>query len=144
MTVHTATGICQTDTATATATAYWQAVAVSVWHMPVAVSTVMNSWWWTVRPSETCRVLFQNKINLRQWCIWLVLLWKYITMHGPLNFSYKTLDIIWQTDNLVLNDIRTWLDCEHNVVFVFIVCNWEQLCRMWGFHGGVGVVPSIL
>jgi hypothetical protein len=24
-----------------------------------------NSWWWTERPSETCTVLFQNKINLR-------------------------------------------------------------------------------
>ena len=26
---------------------------------------VLHSWWWTERPSETCRVLFQNKINLR-------------------------------------------------------------------------------
>jgi len=50
-TVHTATGICQTDTATCL--------------LPVAVCTVFNSWWWTERPSETCRVLFQNKINLR-------------------------------------------------------------------------------
>jgi len=28
--------------------------AVSVWHMPVAVCTVLNSWWWTERPPETC------------------------------------------------------------------------------------------
>ena len=48
--------------------------AVSVWQMPVAVRTVLNSWWWTERPSETCRVSFQNKINLIHWCIWLVLL----------------------------------------------------------------------
>jgi hypothetical protein len=27
--------------------------------------TVLDSWWWTDRPSDTCRVLFQNKINLR-------------------------------------------------------------------------------
>jgi len=26
--------------------------------MPVAVCTVLNSWWWTERPSETCRVSF--------------------------------------------------------------------------------------
>jgi len=32
--------------------------------MPVAVCIVLNSWWWTERPSETCRVSFQNKINL--------------------------------------------------------------------------------
>jgi hypothetical protein len=36
-------------------------VAVSVWHTPVAVCTVLNSWWWTERPSETCRVLCRNK-----------------------------------------------------------------------------------
>ena len=36
--------------------------AVSVWHTPVAVCTVLNSWWWTARPSETCWVSFQNKI----------------------------------------------------------------------------------
>ena len=40
-------------------------VIVSVWHIPVAVCTAFNSWWWTERSSETCRVLFQNKINLR-------------------------------------------------------------------------------
>ena len=52
-TVRTATGICQTDTA----------VCCSVWHMPVAVCTVLISWWWTERPSETCRVFSKNKIN---------------------------------------------------------------------------------
>jgi len=46
----------------------------SVWHMPVAVCRVFNCWWWTERPSETCRVSFQNKINLIHWCIWFVLL----------------------------------------------------------------------
>ena len=43
--------------------------AVSVWQMPVAVCTVLNCWWWTERPSETCRVSFQNKINLIHRCI---------------------------------------------------------------------------
>ena len=48
--------------------------AVSVWQMPVAVCTVLNSWWWTERPSETCRVSFQNKTNLIHWCILLIIL----------------------------------------------------------------------
>jgi hypothetical protein len=39
--------------------------SVSVGHTPDAVCTVLDSWWWTERPSEICRVLFQNKINLR-------------------------------------------------------------------------------
>ena len=30
--------------------------------MPDAVGTVLNSWWWTERPSETCRVIF-NKLE---------------------------------------------------------------------------------
>ena len=39
-----------------------------------AVCTVLNSRWWTVGPSETGRVSFENKINLIHWCILLVLL----------------------------------------------------------------------
>jgi len=38
---------------------YSKQTAVSVWQMHVAVCTVLNSWWWTERPSETCRVLQQ-------------------------------------------------------------------------------------
>jgi hypothetical protein len=34
--------------------------AVPVWHIPVAVCTVLNPWWWTEWPSETCRVLTQK------------------------------------------------------------------------------------
>jgi len=32
--------------------------AVSVWQMPVAVCTVLNSWWWMERQSETRTVQF--------------------------------------------------------------------------------------
>jgi len=46
--------------------------AVSVWQMPVAVCWVLNSWWWTERQPETCRVSLQNNINFRHSCIWLV------------------------------------------------------------------------
>jgi len=55
-TLCTATGICETDTAASKQT------TVSVWQMPVALCTFLNSWWWTVRPSDTCRVSSQNKI----------------------------------------------------------------------------------
>jgi hypothetical protein len=34
-------------------------------HTASGICTVLNSWWWTERPSEACRELFQNKINLR-------------------------------------------------------------------------------
>jgi hypothetical protein len=49
----------------------------TVWHIPDAVCTALDSRWWTERPSETCRVLLQNKINLRNRCISLVLLRKW-------------------------------------------------------------------
>ena len=67
-TVHTATGIWQTDTAdcllagTRRTSIFFPLAkqsAVSVWHTPVAVCIVFNSWWWTERLSETCRVLLQ-------------------------------------------------------------------------------------
>ena len=43
----------------------YQAATEPVWHTPDAVYTVVDSWWWMERPSEICRVLFQNKIKLR-------------------------------------------------------------------------------
>jgi len=33
---------------------------------------------------------YSNKINLRHWCIWLVLLQRYITMRGPMNVKFAT------------------------------------------------------
>ena len=44
-------------------------IHTAVKQMLVAVCTVLNFWWWTERPSQTCRVSFQNEINLRHWCI---------------------------------------------------------------------------
>jgi len=78
----------------------------SIWHMPVALCAVLNSWWRTERPSETCRQSFQNKIiwytGASSWfyysrctAIWTShgsSNWFYytnnITMHGHMNFSY--------------------------------------------------------
>jgi hypothetical protein len=34
----------------------------TLWHIPDAVCTVLDSRWWTERPSETCRVIF-NKLE---------------------------------------------------------------------------------
>jgi hypothetical protein len=53
--------------------------AKSVWHIPGAVCTVLDSWWWTERQCETCTALFQNKINLRYcascWFYYRNILW---------------------------------------------------------------------
>ena len=36
-------------------------LAAALWHMPAAVCAVLSSWWWTERPSETCRAFYKNK-----------------------------------------------------------------------------------
>jgi hypothetical protein len=71
-TVHTASGICQTDSADCllAGTRFYLVPASkqsveSVWLIPDALCTILDSWWWTERPSETCSVLLQNKINLK-------------------------------------------------------------------------------
>ena len=62
--------------------------AKHVWHIPIAVYTVLDSWWWTVYLSETYRVLFQNKFKK------LVLL---------LGFYYKNISrctVLWMSNIL--------------------------------------------
>jgi hypothetical protein len=44
--------------------------AKPLWQIPIAVYTVLDSWWWTVNLSELCRTLYQNKFE--KWCIFLV------------------------------------------------------------------------
>ena len=99
--------------------------AVSVWHIPVAVCTVLNSCWWTERPSETCIKSFQNKINLRHWCIWLVLLYEYITMHGPTNV--KSYWITKATNRL----------SEYVIRIAFPLQQWLHELKSEGLHHGV-------
>jgi len=92
-TVHTATGICQTDT---------------------AVCTVLNSWWWTERPSETCRVSFQNKINLIQWCNYSVLLQKWSSLRACSTFTPA--DISYHTGNYIIKSVVI-ISYENNTKF---------------------------
>ena len=35
----------------------------TLWQIPIAVYKVLDSWWWTVNLSETCRVLYQDKVE---------------------------------------------------------------------------------
>ena len=54
-----------------------------IWHIPIAVYTVLDSWWWTEELSETFRVLFQKwtwEITAFSWCYyknisWYTVLW---------------------------------------------------------------------
>jgi len=67
-----ASGICQTESADCLlASSQQNLFDIYLMH---AVCTVLDSWWWTESQSETRRVLLQNKINLKNWRISLVLL----------------------------------------------------------------------
>jgi len=35
---------------------------VLVWQIPDAVCAVLSSWWWTGKPSETCRASYRKKL----------------------------------------------------------------------------------
>ena len=87
--------------------------AVSVWRMPVAVYTVLNSSWWTERPSETCRVSVQNKINLIHWCIWLVLLQK----HSFTFFLQQLISYVYWT----VHHLDSWVKRDQLDVTCFII-----------------------
>ena len=45
-----------------------------VWHILVPSVKWINSWWWAEELPETCE--FHARVNLENWCIWLVLLYK--------------------------------------------------------------------
>jgi hypothetical protein len=70
-TVFTATGICHTD----------------ILKYQLLWVQFQDSWWWTVSLSETCRVLYQNKIKLRNSASCWLMLYEYITMHGSQNVN---------------------------------------------------------
>jgi len=56
-TVHTASRICHTGLLPVCKRGHLQTGNEPVWRIPEAVCTVLNSWWWTERPLETCRVI---------------------------------------------------------------------------------------
>jgi len=87
-----ATGICQTD------------IAEYLFDKCLLLlCTVLNSWWWTERPSETCRVSFQNKINLIHWCNCSVLLQKWSSLRACSTFTPA--DISYHTGNYIIKPV---------------------------------------
>ena len=97
----------------------------------LCVRVLLDSWWWTERPSETRRVLFQNKINWRYCASGCVFYWnilRYIMMHGPIfvkedvRFS-KLLPRIYQSNEYRLCGISillyNFVDCIcHNLLAI--------------------------
>jgi len=79
------------------------AASVTVWQIPDAVCAVLSSWWWTEKPSETCRASYL----LTPWCrvileklTGLQLVKKFPTFHGTRRFitaltSVRYMSLSW-------------------------------------------------
>ena len=61
-----------------------KAVYKPVWHIPLLTVQWINSWWWTEKPSETCRVSWQNKFVKLVHLVGFITK-KFVTMHGHMN-----------------------------------------------------------
>ena len=102
-TVHTATGISRTDTAVCfLADTCQQADSGNRSGYPLAsrqqylFDICLLQYVQSLTPCDGWKGLpkhvecYSNKINLRHCCIWLVLLQKYITIHGHMNVEYQS------------------------------------------------------
>jgi hypothetical protein len=66
----------------------------AVWHVPLLSVQWINSWWWTDKLSEICRVSRQNKfVKLVHLVVFIIK--KSVTMYGYMNVKYK--QTCWQT-----------------------------------------------
>jgi hypothetical protein len=83
-------GICHTafeQDQDGTAVPSWsclKAVYKPVWHIPFLSVQWINSWWWTNKVSETCRVSYQNKFVELVHLVGFIIN-KFVTMHGQMN-----------------------------------------------------------
>jgi len=129
--------------------------AEPVWHIPDAVCTVLDSWWCTERPSETCRVLFQNKINLRHcascWVCYGIILWCTVLETSKRNYAFSQ-DIIiayilsgpqvrvtssLHPQNLMHSScFWYWMQEIWNLVFSCLPLSWYNYQILWIFEIG--------
>ena len=87
-TVHTATGICQTDTAVCSRQ-YLFDICLLLYVQSLTPDDGQKD-----RPKHV--QCYSNKINLIHWCTRLVLLQKYITMHGPMKVKVSVKFRNWE------------------------------------------------
>ena len=95
---------------------------------PEAATTVDKLLMMGKRMPETCWDVFKwQAINLRGWCIWLVDLFEYMTMHGLTNPKFNL--VVYYSETVIL-------DCNH-------VRDTHQLNKIQGSHKSKFVVTII-
>ena len=102
-----------------------------VWNIPDAVCTILDSWWWTERPSETCRVLFQNKINLRfcasSWFYYRNILRRTVLQSSNLSVFFNFNSVICRS----FEKTRLAYTTETNRCYWYMVFTYNELSHMW-------------
>ena len=121
---------------------------VSFWQMPVAVCTVMNSWWWTERPSETCSVSFQNKIKFDT-LLYLVgftieIIWRVLSSFRffQLKFSFIS-NKKFYSPSYVTRDILITYHRYRDVVITLIRIWWTELTTNLSVLGTFAKLQSV-
>ena len=70
-----------------------RAVYKPVWHTPLLSVQWINSWWWTVELSETCRVSWQSKFVKLVHLVGFITK-KFVTMHGHMNVKKRSFRLV--------------------------------------------------
>jgi len=97
-----------------------QAVSIPVWHIPLLC--VLVKWKTLDDGQRNCpkHVEFPSKINLRNWCIWLVYYKKFVTMHGHMNVRLeqwlKNPGVGFATQQAERFGERTWAVVIHGII----------------------------
>jgi hypothetical protein len=60
-----------------------------VWHIPIAVYTVLDSWWLPENLSETCRVILQNKF------------WEIVASHWFYKKNISQCTVLWMSNTCI-------------------------------------------
>jgi len=67
---------------------------LTVWHITIAVYTVLNSWWWTGNLSETSRVLSQKQIWEISSSLWFYYK-NYVSFFGECSTQYQYVSLVF-------------------------------------------------
>jgi hypothetical protein len=89
----------------------------------VADCTVNNSWWWTEKLSETCRVSFQNKFEKLVRLVGFITK-KFVTTHG--HMSRRTVTC----QDARSNERKKITDSLDLLIVIVVIYQWHVLCSI--------------
>ena len=77
----------------------------TVWHIPITVYTVLDSWWWTENLPKTCRVPFQNKFEKLLHLVGFIIRIYHDARSSECHIEYRDYVMGWKTQK---SGVRMW------------------------------------